>query len=1336
MERRWFKIGAGAAASVVTVSALFYFLIMQYGFVIIDQTGNIACAGDYSDPCISQFTVRNPTKYNIDIYSSDQVKLDFSPDVSDYALFVKDGRCSANGACRCELKDGTKIGYDGWRCLDFTNKTKPREDTKYVYRFSSYSSTLMMLVGFKEDKKETVKWTISAEGSNNSAELDPFWYGLEDINFTNNVSSIDAELGSILNLSMNLSGVSYVEVDIDHPAYGINYTQGSPNANFLFNISYFRRTDFNGSSFVDLVFSDNETQYISPTALYNTGGTINISYFRDRDISTAYYQNDSFNQITTSSWEINFTNTGITSENVLSGLKLYMNVSGGKIYPDSTYCDAGNGGDGSWCYWDWDLGIWNSTNYTFSSTTITPWSSDIPLSAVNTTSGEVRIRSGGYFPDALTHIYWNETYLQYVKNTSGQNKFYVEAHKYDDLVNFSLNLTSNENIQNVKLMLNGTIVYSIPLVTPTSTATLSDFNGSDLVNANLSNEDFTASTTQEGFIYILKDANVSSAKFNVTGNPVTDWDMIGRTQGTTSVGYSIHDQSITIPYDVDLEDLTIYTSRFSCTLPCTYNVTVGTSQGASDISTCNGLQHSTSLSDSDNCTLSGSVSKGDVIWFRFMPDSPGGTGLGELATTNWHAGGSAWWNGAEHSGNDFVFQLWFDGTYYPYESRIDVGTIDTAEWNESSELTGTEVSSDFNSSLNTLLQNCIADSFGFCSIPMYFTSSGKSSVNISSLDVSFENNYNPIYIPLSNIQSILDDSSSDKLFLEFTLNTSTSGATGARVQDLRDDYSGGNSSVTITVRQEPTSECYQETATTSTGCGGLATGSYSTPDGWLYVNYTKPSTAIGAIWQVRHGNSSDTTYNITIPDDCFDNSDNLALGIYSNSFISPGSLSQPYCLSDSGWTPIGEYRSDNAFPSRTSASASLTYDGDYSTYASGLLWGTDLVGSDASSRIYEEGVIWELGAEETLNVNFWYSKANYTFPQFVNYLEFIPKTPTAKNVTPHGQTPSKPILNATTYNYGGLADYSVHINETYSCVDLYLSTNGSKPSSSLWDGLIGYWPFDVDTKDKSGFGPDGVIGGQVALNRSSIISGGAYFFGDKHYNGTANIGSQGYIYYPSTQAYEFTSGDDMSFSLWIYQTSTTIITNNMALFGIGSYSESTGMGVNANDQLLFGIRNASNNIVEVTSSNGAIQNNQWYFVVGTYKSSTGNISLYLNGTIIDSDLGANNSFNLSGKTFDIGRTTYGGNFQTWNGTIDEVRIYNRTLDSSEIEELYQRGSLGYHDIKLQPNWQTFLWNASHLDNQNIWMWADYSCNFTSWKLWEPDISLRGCCVDCACSEDV
>jgi hypothetical protein len=76
---------------------------------------------------------------------------------------------------------------------------------------------------------------------------------------------------------------------------------------------------------------------------------------------------------------------------------------------------------------------------------------------------------------------------------------------------------------------------------------------------------------------------------------------------------------------------------------------------------------------------------------------------------------------------------------------------------------------------------------------------------------------------------------------------------------------------------------------------------------------------------------------------------------------------------------------------------------------------------------------------------------------------------------------------------------------------------------------------------------------------------------------------------------------------------------------------------------------------------------QWYHYVGVYDGS--HVYAYLNGAQVASFNYSGGAIAASGFNVDIGRdSAYSGDY--FNGTIDNVRIYNRGLNASEIQALY------------------------------------------------------------------
>ncbi len=79
---------------------------------------------------------------------------------------------------------------------------------------------------------------------------------------------------------------------------------------------------------------------------------------------------------------------------------------------------------------------------------------------------------------------------------------------------------------------------------------------------------------------------------------------------------------------------------------------------------------------------------------------------------------------------------------------------------------------------------------------------------------------------------------------------------------------------------------------------------------------------------------------------------------------------------------------------------------------------------------------------------------------------------------------------------------------------------------------------------------------------------------------------------------------------------------------------------------------------------------QWYHVVGTYNAAAAQISLYVNGVLQSTISAPSAPFSATGHT-EIGRAKYFGAPTDYvNGTIDNVRIYQRALSSAEAINLY------------------------------------------------------------------
>lgn len=95
-----------------------------------------------------------------------------------------------------------------------------------------------------------------------------------------------------------------------------------------------------------------------------------------------------------------------------------------------------------------------------------------------------------------------------------------------------------------------------------------------------------------------------------------------------------------------------------------------------------------------------------------------------------------------------------------------------------------------------------------------------------------------------------------------------------------------------------------------------------------------------------------------------------------------------------------------------------------------------------------------------------------------------------------------------------------------------------------------------------------------------------------------------------------------------------------------------------------------------TVNGGKISPGDWQLVVGTYDGTTG--TLY-----VDGKAAASGTFPAPGVvTLPVNIGAYFGGGSGWDGQIDEVQIYDRTLSADEVRAIYQAGSAGQCKLAL------------------------------------------------------
>lgn len=224
--------------------------------------------------------------------------------------------------------------------------------------------------------------------------------------------------------------------------------------------------------------------------------------------------------------------------------------------------------------------------------------------------------------------------------------------------------------------------------------------------------------------------------------------------------------------------------------------------------------------------------------------------------------------------------------------------------------------------------------------------------------------------------------------------------------------------------------------------------------------------------------------------------------------------------------------------------------------------------------------------------------------------------------------------------------------------DLILRTVGSI-TARMDNGLVGYWHFDEGTstlaRDASGNANTGTLtNGPTWQSGTSCKAGSCLSFD----------GVNDYVNLPNSDLYDFGVDVDFTISFWAKRNGAGD-TTTPAFIGHGATS-GTSIGYNirltATDDLIFQMGNGVARIN--TTYNNAFQNlGEWHHVAVS-ADRDGNALMYYDGAHVTTlnistfNVAMTNSVNL------IGSWTTGNN--RFNGSIDEVRFWNRALSAPEI----------------------------------------------------------------------
>jgi len=258
----------------------------------------------------------------------------------------------------------------------------------------------------------------------------------------------------------------------------------------------------------------------------------------------------------------------------------------------------------------------------------------------------------------------------------------------------------------------------------------------------------------------------------------------------------------------------------------------------------------------------------------------------------------------------------------------------------------------------------------------------------------------------------------------------------------------------------------------------------------------------------------------------------------------------------------------------------------------------------------------------------------------------------------------------TNEEYHGIIDEVLIFNSSLSAEEIYeifeeqgkyygIGFNTSIGINS--SDLISYWPLDESFDDLVG-GNDGTPSGGV-MNATGISSGAMSFDGVDDYVSIGDYGSQ--------------NQNQLTYSMWFKTPS--IGSGHPVIFRTESsssayYRYQARIDDSPSGEVYSCFRaGATTNNFCIQTTGTSYLDDEWHHLVATYDDVSDEHYLYMDGIEIgedNTDIGVIEN-NPPNKDTYIG--AHGGASHAFDGQIDEVLIYNRSLEASEVQDLYKAG---------------------------------------------------------------
>lgn len=541
---------------------------------------------------------------------------------------------------------------------------------------------------------------------------------------------------------------------------------------------------------------------------------------------------------------------------------------------------------------------------------------------------------------------------------------------------------------------------------------------------------------------------------------------------------------------------------------------------------------------------------------------------------------------------------------------------------------------------------------------------------------------------------------------------------------IRTYYLGMNSTTT-----SPTS-WYQEFANVSDGNGSLGTGTYNCVEdsggfgpAYCYMNYSTPVNITSAIWQTKFGVNitnpgagEPDTLNDTIPQACFNSyPGNIQLRGYMESGVNTG-MSYGQCYNGSTWETFTKVSSCGAVsvgPSGTVSTGNYTalFDGSYSLPA--LFYYVNGPGTWRYTSNYGFPPDCDGNGPIAGYAGFWFEEGVWWINYPVMYDLYNDSSTIDTSITFNTSQSSNVSINygLTTSLGTSYTDTSYSLNHSYVLTNLQHSRtyyyNITLCNSGGTCDTTGPYSFTMDIDytllDKSGNG--------FTLTRTGTSSNNPTYVSSGYYQWDGNND----ILVGNSTSSVLNNNNSWAITAWVNptainssQTGNRILVAHRLSDGV-TESTSVALELGSSNKANYHIRNTT--AVDIIKQPYTVSTlNTWYHFALIYNGSQ--YTYYVNGVV--NDTYNDTFFGFGTNNIRIGAFSLAGG-DSFNGYIDDIRIYNTNLSSSAITTIQNNQSTSCSNLRA---WYTF--NNVSLEECNATITTSF-CSGVSSVIFLPDV---------------